>query len=247
MAKIQYPIDGKPGKGWKVTSYMGWRIHPVQKTKKHHNGTDIWSASEPCWVEAFCDGVVLEAKKSTAPGGGFGNYVVIRHKIDGKDYTSLYAHMADGSLKVKKGQKVEAGTPLGKMGSTGMSTGKHLHFEIWIGKKHGWSANGKGFVEPIKFIEALIAKQAVLVEGPKETPEVAPAPAPVHEAPKPVLAVAKPAVKPAAKPAKVHKVKAGESLSGIASKYKTTAAKLASLNGIKNANLIKVGQSIKLP
>jgi murein DD-endopeptidase MepM/ murein hydrolase activator NlpD len=181
MAKAQFPIDGKLGKDFKITSLMGWRIHPVQKTKKHHNGTDIWSAHEPCWIEAPYDGKVLEARKSTAAGGGFGNFVIILHKIDGKFYTTLYAHMQDGTIKVKKGQKVTAGMPLGKMGTTGMSTGKHLHWELRLGKVHTWDAAGKNYIEPIAFFKALIAKEKALATAKLTTPEDALiAPAPEH-------------------------------------------------------------------
>jgi murein DD-endopeptidase MepM/ murein hydrolase activator NlpD len=162
MAKAQFPIDGKLGKDFKATSLMGMRIHPVTGQKKHHNGTDIWSPHEPCWIEAPFDATVLEAKKSTSPGGGFGNYVIILMKINGKFYTSLFAHMQDGSLKVKKGQKITAGTPLGKMGTTGMSTGKHLHWELRLGKVHTWDANGKFYIEPIAFFKALIAQEKIV-------------------------------------------------------------------------------------
>jgi murein DD-endopeptidase MepM/ murein hydrolase activator NlpD len=181
MAKAQFPIDGKLGKDFKITSLMGWRIHPVQKTKKHHNGTDIWSPHEPCWIEAPYDGKVIEARKSTAAGGGFGNFVIILMKIDGKFYTTLFAHMQDGTLKVKKGQKVVAGQPLGKMGTTGMSTGKHLHWELRLGKSHVWDAAGKFYIEPIAFFKALIAKEKAMATAPISTPEDATiAPAPEH-------------------------------------------------------------------
>jgi len=201
MAKAQLPIDGKLGKDFKVTSLMGMRIHPVTKEKKHHNGTDIWSSHEPCWIEAPYDGVVLESKKSTSPGGGFGNYVILLHKIGGKQYTTLYAHMQDGTVKVKKGQKVEAGTPLGKMGTTGMSTGKHLHWELRLGKQHIWDKMGKNYIEPIAFFKALIAQEAAIATaGVVATDEDPVAPAPTHGAkpaplPKPVVAPATP-VKP---------------------------------------------------
>jgi murein DD-endopeptidase MepM/ murein hydrolase activator NlpD len=138
------------------------------------------------------------------------------------------------------------------MGSTGMSTGRHLHWEIWKGKTHGWTDNGKGFVEPVGFVKALIAAEkakgfadvAASDDDPVE-------PAPVHEKPKPApkpvaKAPAKPAPKPKAAP-KSHKVASGDTLAKIARKYGTTVARLTQLNGIKNANLIKVGQVIKLP
>lgn len=246
MSKYQYPIDGAMGKTWKITSKMGWRIHPVKKEKKHHNGTDICGLGKgPWYIEAFADGKVLKAQESTAPGGGFGHYVVIQHKIDGEFYTSLYAHMVPGSIQVKVGQKVAAGTVLGKMGTSGMSTGVHLHWEIWKGKVHGWSADGKGFVEPVGFVKALMAAEKAKAFANEATPEDAPlvdAPKPVVA--KPVVAPAKPAVKPAVK---VYKVKAGDTLSGIAAKHKTTVAVLTKLNGIKDASKISVGQAIKLP
>lgn len=62
-----------------------------------------------------------------------------------------------GSIKVKVGQKIEAGTVVGIMGATGMVTGKHLHWEITKGKKYVWTSNGKGFVHPLKFTRAAIA------------------------------------------------------------------------------------------
>ena len=175
MAKAQYPIDGAQGKTWKVSSKMGWRMHPVKKEKKHHNGTDIFGLGKgPTYIESFYDGKVLKATVSTAPGGGFGHYVVVQHKI-GKDfYTSLYAHLKPGSIKVKAGQKIEAGTVLGVMGTSGMSTGVHLHWEIWKGKEHGWSADGKGFVEPLAFVDALIKMEAAKGFANVATPEDAP-------------------------------------------------------------------------
>jgi murein DD-endopeptidase MepM/ murein hydrolase activator NlpD len=73
--------------------------------------------------------------------------------------------MKDGSIKVKKGQKVEAGQMLGKMGTTGMSTGKHLHWELRLGKSHVWDANGKNYIEPIGFFKALIAKEKAIASA----------------------------------------------------------------------------------
>jgi murein DD-endopeptidase MepM/ murein hydrolase activator NlpD len=212
MAKTQLPIDGKLGKQFKVTSPFGWRKDPLGRAaKKHHNGVDLWGAAPTIYIEAFHDGKVLHAgpsKRRKADGsvGGFGYNVVIQHKINGKFYTSCYAHMKEGSIKVKAGQKVTAGTVLGVMATTGDSTGKHLHWEIWQGKTHGWSADGKGFVSPLDFVEGLMKAEAAVAAAPKATVEDAPvAPVAVHGAPakKPVAKVApvaKPAVAPKAAP-----------------------------------------------
>ena len=245
MAKAQQAIDGVQGKDWKITSLMGNRIHPVTKAPKHHNGTDIWSPNEPCWIEAPFDGVVVEARKSTAAGGGFGNFVTLSHKINGEDYVTVYAHMLDDSIKVKPGQKIEAGTPIGKMGSTGMSTGKHLHWELQKAKKYAWNATGLNFIEPVAFFDALIKLEAINGTAKDVTPADAPAaPAPVHgNAPAPKAPT--PSVAPASVSGTYTVVK-GDNLTRIASRNGTTVAELVRINGIKNANLINVGQVIKL-
>jgi hypothetical protein len=187
MAKPQYPIDGKLGKHYKITSPFGWRIHPIEKYKKHHNGVDLWGAKEPLYIESWHDGVVIAAGTSkqrlkSGAVGGVGWYVDVRSQINGKYYVARYAHMVPNSLKVKKGQKVEAGTILGKMGTSGASTGKHLHFEICAGKTHRWTSNGSGFVDPLKFIKATIENWQIQDSVPQATPEDSPVlPAPVHE------------------------------------------------------------------
>lgn len=271
-AAFTQAIEGAYGKTWKISSKMGWRIHPVHKTKKHHNGTDIAGiGKDPIYVHAIANGRVVKARKSNAAGGGFGYYVVLRHYIDGKFYTSLYAHLVPDSFQVKVGQKVQAGDILGKMGTSGMSTGRHLHLEIWKGRTHGWSADGKGFIEPIGFIKALkdaqeIKDSAKVATDPKSEVQ----PVAVHEPVRKKASVKKPAakkpttiggpenrIKPAAKKAPAQKVvdkpksnvytiKSGDTLGKIARANKTTVSALQKLNGIKNANLIKVGQKIKL-
>lgn len=187
MAKPQYPIDGKQGKAWKVTSPFGWRIHPIEKYKKHHNGNDIWGPNPKIYIEAWHDGIVNAAGTSKLKNpdgslGGVGWYVDIRSKINGKWYTTRYAHMVENSLKVKKGQKVEAGTILGIMGNTGASAGRHLHFEICKGKVLRWTSDGSGYLDPLKFVKATIEAYDLNKEAPLPTPEDAPVlPAPIHE------------------------------------------------------------------
>jgi murein DD-endopeptidase MepM/ murein hydrolase activator NlpD len=187
MAKPQYPIDGKFGKAWKITSPFGWRIHPIEKYKKHHNGVDLWGSNPKIYIEAFHDGLVIAAgtsKLKNADGslGGVGWYVDIRSKINGTFYVHRYAHMVENSLKVKKGQKVEAGTILGIMGNTGASAGRHLHFEINKGKVWRWTSDGSGFVNPLEFVKNTIDAYKLKESIPQATPEDAPVlPAPTHE------------------------------------------------------------------
>jgi len=193
----QFPLDGKKGKDWKVTSPMGIRIHPIEKTRKNHNGTDLWGPKPKIWVEAWHDGKVIAAgtsKLKNADGslGGVGWYVDIRSIIDGKPYVSRYAHMVENSLKVVKGQKVVAGTKLGIMGNTGASAGRHLHFEICKGRVHRWTLDGTGFVDPMKFVFNVIDKWDLQQSIPLPTPDTGETlPAPVHE-PVPVVKAPKP-------------------------------------------------------
>ncbi len=190
---------------------MGWRIHPVKKEKKHHNGTDIvpGNVKGPVYIEAAYPGKVMYAgpsktKKSNGEPDGFGYYVKISSMIDGKWYSHLYAHLEKGSLQVKTGDKVEAGKVLGKMGTTGMSTGVHLHWEVWAGKEHGWSADGKGFVEPIEFTKALIQAEKAKGVANEATPEDVDADDVAPKKPAAKAAPA-PAAKPTAKPKTVKK------------------------------------------
>jgi len=156
-SKVVWPLDGRYGKDFRTTSPFGWRTHPIRGSRKHHNGEDMVGQR---YVRAIAGGTVLKARKSNHPSGGFGYYIVIRHMIDGTYYTSLYAHLKGGSFQVKKGSKVKAGQVIGVMGTSGASTGVHLHLEIWKGRTHGWSSNGKGFADPVKFLKAHVDKDA---------------------------------------------------------------------------------------
>lgn len=208
MAKSQYPLDGKQGKAWKVTSPFGWRVHPKTKVKKHHNGVDIWQGGKVTYLEACFDGKVVGVSTSTDPNGA-GNKVVVQSTVMGKKVTWTYFHMVAGSIKVKVGQKIEAGTVVGKMGDTGFATGKHVHWEIWAGHLKSQPlkgfATGKGFYDPMKFTAAVIAFEKAHNAAPLDTPEDAPVTEmPAHSipveaapaqdpAPTPVVAVQEPA------------------------------------------------------
>lgn len=107
------------------TSPFGERIHPISGIRKLHTGTDF-AAPAGTTIHAMTDGEVV----FVGPLGGGGNAVRVKHSINGKIVYSQYKHMLNGSFRVAVGQKVKAGDPLGSVGSTGNSTGNHLHFEI---------------------------------------------------------------------------------------------------------------------
>jgi len=161
MSTVVYPLSGRSPRDWRPSSLMGWRKHPVTGKRSHHNGTDIVASSPDAHIRSFAAGKVIKAGYSAT---GFGNYVVIRHRIGRRHFTSLYAHMAKNSVTVRVGSRVVAGSVIGKIGTTGMSTGVHLHFEIKRGKSHLWNGVGLGYVEPLAFIRNEMKKESANVE-----------------------------------------------------------------------------------
>lgn len=109
-----------------ISSPYGMRTHPTTGEYKLHTGTDFCAPNiNGKTVYAAKGGEVIYAAKHKA----YGNFVIIDH---GAGVSTCYAHMQDGSLLVSVGQKVSQGQPIGKVGTTGYSTGPHLHFEVRI-------------------------------------------------------------------------------------------------------------------
>ncbi len=117
----------------RFSSPFGYRMHPILHVIKFHTGIDL-TARIGTPVYATGDGLIVRADYSS---GGYGNIVVISH---GFGYESYYAHLS--KILVKPGQKVKRGDLIGLVGTTGRSTGPHLHYEIRI--------NGKP-VNPVNF------------------------------------------------------------------------------------------------
>ena len=110
----------------RLSSGFGYRIDPVYKTVKFHPGLDF-SAPQGTPIYATAEGTVQTAGNL---GNGYGNHVVIQH---GYSYSTLYGHMS--RIKAKRGQRVKRGEVIGYVGSTGKSTGSHLHYEVFKGRK----------------------------------------------------------------------------------------------------------------
>ena len=106
-----------------VTSLYGNRMHPILGYERYHSGVDINGAAGAAIVASDGGTVIL----TSYDAGGYGNYLVISH---GNGKTTLYAHMS--SVAVSTGTVVNKGQTIGYVGSTGLSTGPHLHFEITI-------------------------------------------------------------------------------------------------------------------
>ncbi|BCR20872.1 peptidoglycan DD-metalloendopeptidase family protein [Borrelia miyamotoi] len=111
-----------------ITSGYGYRPDPFTKTISFHNGIDIANAANTP-ILATKEGIVVKVGFSV---GGYGRYIIISHN---NGFQTLYAHL--GSFAVKTGQKVSRGQIIGRMGSTGYSTGNHLHFTIFKDGKTG--------------------------------------------------------------------------------------------------------------
>lgn len=93
-----------------------------------HYGLDF-TPGEGADIQAVAAGTVRVASES---GGAFGVHVIVDHEIDGEVFSTHYAHMLYGSMQVKAGDEVQAGTVLGHVGDTGLSYGAHLHFEVFV-------------------------------------------------------------------------------------------------------------------
>ena len=118
----------KPVKGARFTSAFGMRKHPLLKRRRMHTGTD-WAAPRGTPILAAGNGVVEKVGRK----GGYGNYVRIRHA---NGYKSAYAHMARFAPGMRPGVKVRQGQVIGFVGSTGLSSGPHLHFEVLVNSRH---------------------------------------------------------------------------------------------------------------
>lgn len=129
LERLILPVNGT------ITSRFGVRINPITKKSEDHNGIDI-SAPAGSNVYAVLNGIVKSVKNDI----NYGTFVVLEHQ---NGYETLYAHLQIAS--VKNGECVNFGDIIGKVGTSGESTGPHLHFEV--------IKNGKA-IDPIAFLDA---------------------------------------------------------------------------------------------
>ena len=131
---FEWPLPGD----FSITSPFGYRTDPITGEASFHDGVDI-AAPEGTAILAAADGVVVTANRTDSWGGSYGYYVLIQHD---ETYETLYAHCSE--VLVKAGQEVEQGDIIALVGSTGNSTGNHLHFEV---------REGGSKVDPMEFFQ----------------------------------------------------------------------------------------------
>lgn len=137
LIAFEEPVPGRA-----IVSPFGLRQLPWEGSGRLHEGVDI-SADLGVPVIAVADGVVVEAGTK----GGYGRFVAVRHA---ERLTTYYAHLGSIGADVKPGMAVKGGDPIGRIGSTGTSTGPHLHFEIRDAQKRPLDPSmflGKAFAE----------------------------------------------------------------------------------------------------
>jgi murein DD-endopeptidase MepM/ murein hydrolase activator NlpD len=111
----------RPAAGY-ISSPFGWRVNPVSGYYAFHAGTDIAAG---CWTNIYAasSGTVVYAGWN----GGYGNFILIDH---GNGIQTAYGHIVSGGFLVSSGQDIGVGTHIAEVGTTGNSTGCHLHFEV---------------------------------------------------------------------------------------------------------------------
>jgi murein DD-endopeptidase MepM/ murein hydrolase activator NlpD len=122
-----------PTKGWLSSAFQRERVHPILHLARPHEGIDV-SAPMGMEIEAPASGIVTQVSWVE----GYGNMFTIDH---GYGLVTRYAHCS--KILVVRGQRVKRGQPIAKVGSTGLSTGPHLHYEVWV--------NGRP-VDPMKYV-----------------------------------------------------------------------------------------------
>lgn len=136
-----------------ITSPYGKRIDPISKESKMHYGIDVVPVSNN--LVAIADGLVIASAYFPESNG---EYIIIEHNISGTVYRSSYSHMQENSRTVVVGEQVKQGQQIGIMGTTGYSTGTHLHFEL---KKYNAEKGIFENIDPTPIIEHSIVSSNI--------------------------------------------------------------------------------------
>lgn len=152
---------------YEVTSPFGYRTDPLTGETKFHRGVDLVAAPANAEIYAFAAGEVLHAKEGVS-GSGFGGYGLTVAIKDANGYLHCYAHLSAISAAVQ--QTVSAGQLIGRQGSTGSSTGPHLHYEVRTASSplYGYTVSDAGVVDPTDYLMRLAEEEEEMTEAEKE-------------------------------------------------------------------------------
>jgi len=145
-AKVGDVVNPLVAKTYNYTSEYGGRCVPTLWASANHLGQDF-SAADGTNIRSIADGTVSYIQNPS--GSSVSGKIAVKHKIDGKTYYSAYLHMWKPTQYVKVGQTVKKGQLIAKVGSSGPSTGPHLHFEIW---ENAYKGSGK-VINPTTFMK----------------------------------------------------------------------------------------------
>ncbi|OAB43223.1 M23 family metallopeptidase [Paenibacillus glacialis] len=156
-----------PFESYRLISPFGMRIHPVFKVPKFHRGVDLVTRPSKGPLYAFVAGEVIHAKEGVN-GSGFGGYGIVVAIKDDKGYLHCYAHLTMAMVQV--GDRVLRGEKVGLQGSTGISIGAHLHYEIRkvCSPSFGYTLTESGVVEPTKYLQDYYAKEELFTVDKKD-------------------------------------------------------------------------------
>ena len=144
--------SGNPVDNFHISASFGWRMHPILHHKEFHPGIDL-AAQGTVPIKATANGIVIDARHSHS---GYGNVVKIAHIFG---FSTLYGHLR--KILVKRGDYVQKGEVIGYMGSTGLSTGQHLHYEVRFDRKP---------LNPINFMHWSIQNFSTITKKEKHIP-----------------------------------------------------------------------------
>ena len=137
---LAYPMEAGT---YYISSGYGYRTHPVYGDQRLHNGTDF-AAEQDTPIYASGDGYVLFA----GPANGYGNWIVIEHS---NGYYTIYGHMESNQIYVSPGQQVARGQHIAGIGSSGTSTGFHLHYCVATG--YDSQSGSFNYIDPMSVLE----------------------------------------------------------------------------------------------
>ncbi|CAM5582815.1 MULTISPECIES: LysM peptidoglycan-binding domain-containing protein [Niallia] len=208
-----------------------------------HNGVNA--------IKACADGIVSRSYYSAS----YGECIMILHKISGQEYETVYAHLKRGSRKVKVGDYVKKGQVIGIMGSTGESTGQHLHFELHIGR---WNINKSNAVNPLPYFESdsnttpsrnteyIVKKGDTLYQISRKYETTIKVLRAFNQIENQDIINVGQKIKIPSQKAVYYVVKKGDTVSRIAKNFHTSAGKIKEWNQLKNVDKIYPGQKLRV-